>query len=114
MDIPTASGRRIVWAASLLALLVGLWIRVLPLIPPIPLMTERRIFMSVVLVGIPLLQVAIVEFALRQPYLKWALIAISAVWFVAAILFTFEGALLYIPSGGLWIAGAMDAPKPRR
>ena len=114
MGVLTASGRRIVWAASLLALAIDLWIRVLPLIPPVPEMTGRRIFMSVVLVGIPLVQVALVEGAGRMRYLKGLLIGISAAWFVAAVLFTFEGALLYVPSGGLWIAGALDTPKPRR
>ena len=110
----TAAGRRIVAWASLLALALDIWLRILPVLPPVGAMTPHRALVAAVMVGIPLLQVALAQTQARWAWAKWALIGISVVWFAAAVLFLFEAALLYVAPGGLWIAGAVDTPRVRR
>ena len=110
----TEAGRRIVWGGSLLALAFDVLVRVVPLIPPLPRMTPHRLLVFGVLAGVPLLQGALAQAARTRPQLRWALIPISAVWLVAAVLLMWEASVLFLPAGGLWIAGAVDTPPVRR
>lgn len=109
----TVAGSRIVWAGSLLALAIDVWLKVVPAIPPWPAWTPHRVLMAAVLVGIPAAQAALPGPVRRRQLLKWIVVAISGVWFVASVLLVFEASLLYFASGGLWIAGAADRPRVR-
>jgi hypothetical protein len=75
------------------------------------LVTGHDALALAVLAGIPMVQLGLVLGLTRVPHLKWALISISLVWFVAIVLVAFEGALIYIPTGALWVIGAVDRPK---
>lgn len=110
----TAAGRRIVWGGSLLALAFDVLLRIVPLIPPVPRMTAHRLVLVAVMVGVPLLQIGLAEAARRLPAWRWVLIPVSGAWLAAVVVLLFEPGILLLASGGLWIAGALDGPKPAR
>lgn len=107
----TQAGRRYAWIGSLAALALDILLLAIPLFRGHGGLSFPSLRAVAALAGIPAVQIGMVLLSDRIPGLKWAVIGVSVVWFVVIVLVTYESALIYAPSGGLWIIGAVDRPK---
>lgn len=108
----TKAGRRYVAIGSVAAFALDALLLGPGILHGAPLEPDRRAL--VVVVGIPVVQLALAFASPRFSGLRWAIVGVSALWLVAVVLVMYEAALVYIPSGGLWLIGAVDRPTPRR